>query len=318
MTGLAGASAPPRSPLGLILIAAIGCALAPLLTDYRLFQATQVMIFAIALLGLNLVTGWCGQISLGHGAFFGLGSYCSAILMLRFGLADWMTLPIAAFFCFASGWLFGHPAARLQGLHLALASFALAAALPQLLKHRFAEPLTGGTGGLALEAAQAPAWWPASPALWLYAQTLAVLIIMIALSARILASRHGRAMIAVRDHALAAGTLGIDAARTKVTAFALSAMYAGIAGALSTSLVRFVSPDSFDVFLSITFLVGIVIGGLASVSGSLIGALFIQIVPLAAEQVSREVSWAIYGAVLLLCLWLMPGGVVAFWRQLRR
>lgn len=287
----------------------VACALPWSLSDYRLFQLTQVFILAIALLGLNLLTGWCGQISLGHGAFFALGAYCSALLMQRFGLSDWMSLPVCALVCFVSGWLFGWPAARLQGLYLALASFALAVALPQLLKHRALEPLTGGTGGLVLDAAYAPVWWPTSVGHWHYALSLAVLLVMILLTARLVRGRYGRAMLAVRDQPIAASALGIDRATTKIAAFALSAMYAGIAGGLSAASVRYVGPDSFDMFLSISFVVGIVIGGLASIAGSLLGAVFIQFVPHVAEHISREASWAIYGGFLLLALWLIPGGL---------
>ncbi len=301
------------------MLLVIGACVLPLaISEYRLFQMTQVGILAIALLGLNLLTGWCGQISLGHGAFFALGAYCSAFLMQDWGLADWMTLPACALGCFIAGWLFGLPATRLSGVYLALASFALAVALPQLLKHRLLEPWTGGTGGLVLGPAPAPAWWPASAELWLYVLSLGVLLLMVLLTQRIVRGRFGRAMLAVRDHPLAASTLGIDLAATKAMTFALSAMYAGVAGGLSAATVRYVGPDSFDMFLSISFLVGIVVGGLASISGSILGALFIQFVPHAAEQISREAAWAIYGGFLLLAVWLMPGGIAGLLRSITR
>ena len=123
-------------------------------------------------------------------------------------------------------------------------------------------------------------------------------------------------MMALRDHPIAAASIGIPVAAVKAKAFAVSAMYAGIAGGLSAALVRYVGPDSFDVFLSISFLVGIVVGGLASVSGSILGAVFVQAVPHAAEHLSQEAAWAVYGVFLLLALWLMPGGIAALVRRL--
>lgn len=296
---------------------ALGLALAApwLVSDYRLFQLTQVCVLAIAMLGLNLLTGWCGQISLGHGAFFALGAYCSAWLMQQMGLPDWLTLPGCAALCFAAGWLFGLPAARLEGLYLALASFALAVAVPQILKHPMLAPWTGGSNGLVLDAAQAPALWPLSAERWAYALALVTLLAGIVLTHRLVRGQLGLAMRALRDHPTAAATIGVHSAQLKAQLFGISAMFAGIAGALSAITVRYVGPDSFDMFLSISLLVGIVVGGLASITGSLVGALFVQFVPHSAEQVSREAAWAIYGACLLLALWIAPGGVAGLLRR---
>jgi len=307
-------------PLNLLKPVAAGAALLAalllpwLISDYRVFQFTQVWILAIAMLGLNLLTGWCGQVSLGHGAFFAVGAYCSALLMHHLGVPDWLTLPACALVSYAAGWLFGLPAARLEGLYLALASFALAVALPQLLKHPLLAPLTGGTQGIALDAATPPAGWPFSVEHWLYALSLGSLLVAMLITHQLVKGQPGRAMRALRDHAVAASTLGIDAAALKARVFGLSAMYAGVAGGLSAATVRYVGPDSFDVFLSISLLVGIVIGGLASIPGSVLGALFVQFVPYTAEQVSREAAWAIYGLFLLIALWAMPGGIAGLGR----
>lgn len=311
---------PARLPKGLFVLVAltIAAALPWLVSDYRLFQFTQVWILATAMLGLNLLTGWCGQISLGHGAFFALGAYCSAILMQIAGMPDWTTLPACALLCFGAGWLFGLPAARLEGLYLALASFALAVALPQVLKHPLLSPLTGGSNGLALEAARPPNFWPASAEHWTYALALAVLVIAIVISHRLVRGQAGRALRALRDHPTAACAIGVNAAALKAQMFGISAMFAGIAGGLSAITVRYVGPDSFDVFLSISLLVGIVVGGLASIPGSILGALFVQFVPHTAEQISREAAWAIYGVFLLVTLWLMPGGMASLASRLLR
>jgi branched-chain amino acid transport system permease protein len=300
-----------------LIMLGLATALPWLVSEYRLFQFTQVWILAIAMLGLNLLTGWCGQISLGHGAFFALGAYCSAILMQGAGLPDWLTLPACAALGFGAGWLFGLPAARLEGLYLALASFALAVALPQVLKHPGLAPLTGGSNGLVLDPARAPAFWPGSAEHWIYTLALIVLVIAIVLTHRLARGQAGRAMRALRDHPIAAGAIGVNAAALKAQVFGISAMFAGIAGGLSAIAVRYVGPDSFDMFLSISLLVGIVVGGLASIPGSLLGALFVQFVPHTAEQVSREAAWAIYGVFLLIALWAMPGGVASLVTRLR-
>jgi len=301
-------------PVGASAALLVALVLPWLISDYRVFQFTQVWILAIAMLGLNLLTGWCGQVSLGHGAFFALGAYCSALLMHHLGVPDWLTLPACAVICFSAGWLFGLPAARLEGLYLALASFALAVALPQLLKHPLLAPLTGGTQGIALDAATPPGGWPLSVEHWLYTLSLGSLLIAMLITHRLVRGQPGRMMRALRDHPVAASTLGVDAAALKARVFGLSAMYAGVAGGLSAAAVRYVGPDSFDVFLSISLLVGIVIGGLASIPGSILGALFVQFVPHTAEQVSREAAWAIYGLFLLVALWAMPNGIAGLGR----
>lgn len=301
-------------PVGASAALLVALVLPWLISDYRVFQFTQVWILAIAMLGLNLLTGWCGQVSLGHGAFFALGAYCSALLMHHLGVPDWLTLPACAVICFSAGWLFGLPAARLEGLYLALASFALAVALPQLLKHPLLAPLTGGTQGIALDAATPPGGWPLSAEHWLYTLSLGSLLIAMLITHRLVRGQPGRMMRALRDHPVAASTLGVDAAALKARVFGLSAMYAGVAGGLSAAAVRYVGPDSFDVFLSISLLVGIVIGGLASIPGSILGALFVQFVPHTAEQVSREAAWAIYGLFLLVALWAMPNGIAGLGR----
>jgi len=302
-----------------ILIAgALALALAApwLVSDYRLFQLTQVCVLAIAMLGLNLLTGWCGQISLGHGAFFALGAYLSAWFMQQAGIPDWLTLPGCAALCFTAGWLFGLPAARLEGLYLALASFALAVAVPQLCKHPVLSAWTGGSNGLVLNAVEAPALWPLSAEHWTYALALCTLLAAMGLTHRLVRGQLGLAMRALRDHPTAASTIGINSARLKAQIFGVSAMFAGIAGALSAITVRYVGPDSFDMFLSISLLVGIVVGGLASIPGSVAGALFVQFVPHTAEQISREAAWAIYGACLLIALWVAPGGLAGLVRRM--
>ncbi len=293
--------------LALLLVAA--CVLPFLISNYRTFQFTLVLVYAIALLGLNMLTGYNGQISLGHGAFYAIGAYCAAILMDKFGVPYWATIPAAGAVCFIAGFLFGLPALRLEGLYLALATFALGVSLPHLLKHHNLEQWTGGVQGIVITKPDAPFGLPLNPDRWLYFFTLAVLVVMFVLAWNLLRGRIGRAMVAIRDQHIAAEAMGIDTAMVKSMTFGVSALYTGVAGALGAIAVQFVAPDSFNIFLSIVFLVGIVIGGLASISGALYGALFIQFVPNIADEISKAAPWAIFGVFLLGFVYVMPGGV---------
>ena len=302
--------------LAVLLVAA--CALPFLLSNFRVFQVTMVLVYAIVLLGLNMLTGYNGQISLGHGAFYAIGAYTAAILMDRFGAPYWSTVPVAALVCLVAGFLFGLPALRLEKVYLALATFALGVALPQLLKSKGLEHWTGGVQGIVITKPDAPFGIPLNPDQWLYFFTLAVTVGMFVLAVNLLRGRIGLAMVAIRDHPLAASAMGIDLAIYKSLTFGVSAMYTGVGGALGAIAVQFVAPDSFSAFLSIAFLVGIVVGGLASIEGAIFGAIFIQFVPNIADQVSKAAPWAIYGIVLIVCMYLMPGGVSGVIRNVWR
>jgi len=304
-----------RAALAALLIAA--CALPFVLQNYHIFQATMVLVYAVALLGLNLLTGYNGQISLGHGAFYAIGAYAAAILMDRFGVPYWLSVPAAGACCLAVGFLFGLPALKLEGLYLALATFALGMALPQLLKYKHLEAWTGGVGGLVLTKPEAPFALPLDPDQWLYLFVLAVTVLMFVVARNLLHGSVGRAMIAIRDQAMAAETMGINNALCKSLTFGVSAMYTGVAGALGAIVVQFVAPESFTIFLSITLLVGVVVGGLASIPGALYGAVFIQFIPNIAEKISKAAPWAIYGVILIALMFVMPTGVAGAIRAVR-
>jgi branched-chain amino acid transport system permease protein len=290
------------------------------LSNFRLFQFTQVFIYATALLGLNVLTGYNGQISLGHGAFYALGAYTTAVMIDRFNVPYGWTIPVAGVLCLVAGFLFGIPALRLEGLYLALATFALALSVPQILK--YFEHWTGGSQGIVLSKPDAPFGLKITPDQWLYFLCLGVLIVLMILAANLLRGRTGRAIVAIRDNPTAARVMGIDIALYKSLTFGVSAAYTGIAGALSALVVAFVAPDAFNVFLSITFLVGIVVGGLASVAGPVFGALFIQFVPNWAQDISKAAPWAIYGVFLIVMMYVMPrgvwGGLRLLWARARR
>src|SRR5262245_62171952 len=300
----------PMTALVVLLIVAV--ALPFTMSNFRLFQFTQVLIYAIALLGLNMLTGYNGQISLGHGAFYAIGAYTTAIMIDRWSVGYGWTLPIAGALCLVVGFLFGRPALRLEGLYLALATFALALSVPQILK--YFEHWTGGSQGIVLSKPKAPFGWKLSEDQWLYFVTLSVAVILFVLARNLLGGRVGRAVVAIRDNHIAAEAMGIDNALYKSLVFGVSAAYTGIAGALSAVVIAYVAPDSFDVFLSITFLTGIVIGGLATISGAVFGALFIQFVPNWAQDISKAAPWAIFGIFLIVFMYVMPHGIAGFCR----
>jgi len=284
-----------------------------LFSDFHVFQFTLVLIYAIALLGLNILTGYNGQISLGHGAFYAVGAYVGAILMDKYDVPYYATLPVAAIVCLIVGFLFGLPALRLEGHYLALATFGLALAVPQLLKYHPLEPWTGGVQGIVLSKPDPPFNLHESLGLsqdaWIYYFTLFVLLIMFWAARNMLRGRTGRALVAIRDHHMAADTMGINTSLYKSLAFGVSAMYTGVAGALTAVAVAYVAPDSFNILVSISLLVGVVIGGLATIPGAIFGGLFIVFTPNYANDISKAAPWAVYGVVLILFMYLMPFGV---------
>jgi branched-chain amino acid transport system permease protein len=308
--------------VGLVAVVACAAALPAFLSNYHVFQLTLALAYSIAVLGLNLLTGYNGQISLGHGAFYAMGAYVTAILMTQFGVEYWATIPIAGVICLGVGFLFGLPALRLEGLYLALATFALAVATPQLLKYKLLEPWTGGVQGIVINKPDPPLGLPINEDQWLYFFTLAVTIVMFVIARNLLRGRIGRAIMAIRDHPIAAETMGINIALYKSLIFGVSALFTGVAGSLGAIAVQFVAPDSFDAFLSIRLLVGVVVGGLSSISGAIFGALFIEYVPNVADSISKAAPWAIYGVFLIAFMFVMPTGVSGFidaaWRRLRR
>jgi branched-chain amino acid transport system permease protein len=306
-----------RKLIALAIAFALACALPFFLGNYRVFQLTLVLAYAIALLGLNMLTGYNGQISLGHGAFYAIGAYTAAILMDKLGLPYWATIPIAGAVCFVVGFLFGLPALRLEGLYLALATFALGVAMPQILKHEGLAHWTGGSQGVVIVKPEAPAWTGLSQDQWLYFFTLAWVVVFFVAAWNLLRGRIGRAMVAIRDQPIAAQAMGVNTSLVKSLTLGVSALYTGAAGALGAIAVQFVAPDSFNIFLSITLLVGVVIGGLASISGAFFGAVFIQFIPNIADQISKAAPWAIYGIFLIAFMYAMPTGVAGFLRLAR-
>lgn len=294
----------------------LACVLPFVVSDYWVFQLTLILANSIALLGLNLLTGYNGQISLGHGAFYAIGAYTTAILMDKFEVPYLITIPIAGALCFGAGYAFGRPALRLEGLYLALATFALGVCLPQILKYKHTEEWTGGVQGIVVMKPEAPFGLPLTADHWLYLLTLGIMVALFYAARNLLAGHTGAALVAIRDNPIAASAMGIDIARYKTMTFGISALYTGVAGSLSTLAIAFVAPDSFTSGVSIAFLVGIVVGGLASIPGAIYGAVFIQFIPHVAEKVSKAAPWAIYGILLIAFVYAMPYGIAGFIKKL--
>jgi branched-chain amino acid transport system permease protein len=318
---LAADAAPARSPwriAAFALLAIASLALPFALSDYRLFLVTMTLITAIGVLGLNMLVGYNGQLSLGHGALYALGAYVTAVLMEHGGFAWWATLPVSAAVCFGFGFLFGWPALRLKGHYLALATFALALATPQLLKHKALEPWTGGVQGIVLMKPEAPFGLQLSADQWLYLVVLAIAALMFVCAWNMLRGRLGRATIAIREQPTAAAAMGVNVPHVKAMTFGISALYTGVAGSLGAIATAFVAPDSFGMFVSVFFLVGVVVGGLGTISGALVGAAFIQFIPNVADQISKSAPSAIFAGFLILCMFLMPQGFVGLVRSVLR
>lgn len=300
---------------GLVVVALVLYLLPQELQPFRVFQFSLVLVYAVAVLGLNLLTGFNGQISLGHSFFFAIGAYTTAILMNDYDWPYALTLPVAFVVTFVAGFLFGIPALRLEGLYLALVTLALAIVAPPFIK-RFDE-WTGGSQGIVLRKPAAPEWADLAGDQWRYYVALVVAVVMFVIARNLVRGRVGRALLAIRDNELAAETMGINVAAYKALTFAYSASFAGVAGGVFALIVGFVSPESFTVVLAIALLSAMVVGGLATIAGAVAGALFIQFVPVYAAEINDALAGVIYGASLILVMFVMPGGFMGLLRRLR-
>ncbi len=307
-----------------IIVAVVVALLVPFaVEDFAVFQMTQLIYLSIAVLGLNLLTGFNGQFSLGHSAFMALGAYTAGIMMAQWEVAYYWTIVPAGLICFVAGFLFGLPALRLEGLYLALATFALAIAAPQLLKYKHFEHYTGGVQGLDLLKEDSPIAFLSTDQWWYYF-CLFFGVLLIVAAWNLVRGRTGRAMIAIRDNPIAASTMGINTSVYKATTFGVSGLYCGVAGALSAIVVEFIAPESFTFIHAILLLIAMVIGGLASIPAAIIGGAFILYVPTFSEAVvdaffggdpsSKALVWVSFGVVMVVVVYLMPMGFAGFIR----
>lgn len=314
------------SPILLMRIAAVGGVAAFIYflpqarTDLLNYEFAFVGIYFIAIIGLNIVTGYSGQISIGHGAFICFGAYTTAILSANYDVGKYWTIPIAGVLTGIFGFLFGLPALRLSGVYLALATFGLAISITLVAK-RF-EGFTGGGGGLHVSLLSSPIGGVTTNE-WASYLVWCVAVVMFAVAWLLLNGPFGRALRAVRDAPIAAVSSGLHLARYKTLAFGIGAAYAGVAGSLLAISISFVNPDTFPVSLSILLLTGAVLGGLGSLEGMLFGAFFIQFVPKWAESIAKHLHYneatvqspVIYGLILLAVLFVMPEGAAGLLRR---
>jgi branched-chain amino acid transport system permease protein len=298
-------------------------------SDFHSRDLATAGVYFIAIVGLNLLTGYTGQISLGHGALMAIGGYTTAALVVHEHWRDVWTIPLAGVAAGIVGFVVGIPALRLSGLYLALATFALAVAMPSLIK-KF-PGLTGGSEGLQF-LTSAPSQvtglnghvtvlgHTTTQNHFLYYLTWAIGIAGFAVAWLIVRGRAGRTLRSVRDSEIAAASSGVNLAATKTLAFALSGVYAGVAGALYAIQAEIVNPLSFTVSVSILILVGAVVGGLGSLPGLVLGALFVQYLPTLSTHVSgREgVPDFVYGAAIIVVMILLPTGAGGLLRRLAR
>jgi len=307
----------------LLLIAVL--LLAPLVVDtYSVSLMNLIGIYVIVALGLNLLTGYTGQISLGHAAFFAIGAYTSAILTGKFGVPFWMALPAAGVLAALVGVFVGLPALRLKGLYLAIATMGFAFIVEEIIVQW--EGLTNGVNGINVVRPTLGPFNFTTDESYYYLVLFTVLLMIIILK-NILRTSTGRAFIAIRDSEIAAESMGINLAIYKTAAFGISAFYAGIGGCLFAHFMLFIGPENFDFMVSISFLVMILLGGLGSVHGAVFGAIFIIALPefislskdylpsIIAEQAGLQA--AVYGLILVLFIRFEPLGLYGRWLKIK-
>src|SRR5262245_18069985 len=305
----AGARAIEPRRFAVLVLAACALALPFFLWGFRTYQLAFAATNAIAILGLNLIAGQAGLSWLGHGAFYGLGAYTVAVLMRHWDVSAYAGIPAAALVGLFTGYLFGRAVTRLAGFYLALATFALALALPQTLKCSYVSPWTGGAQGLYLDRPNAPLRLPVTSDQWWYFVTLGILAVLLWMTHNLVAGRIGRAIRAMRDHPIASQAAGVDVVRYTALTFGVGAAYASVAGALAALLLDFVAPESFTYSLSILFLVGSVFGGMASVCGAVVGGLLLLFWSDFGCMVFCIIVRSVFGALLVLSMRFMPNGV---------
>jgi branched-chain amino acid transport system permease protein len=293
----------------LLILLALGAALPPLLPQYFLYLGNVLMMYAVLALGLDLLLGWAGQFAFAHIAFFGVGAYATVVLQTRLGLPFAAAMPLAAILAGLIGMLIAIPATRLRAVYLALATFAFAEGAQWVFNAW--DRVTGGADGLRIPA----------PRLFGYALgtdprafpvMAVVLTLVIAGTLYLTASKFGRSLCAIRDSEHAAAASGIDVRKTKIIVFAISAAYAGIAGGMFTMFQSFVNPETFGFAQIVLVLSMIVVGGLGTLPGTLVGVVLLGLLPEVMRTAMRSLLvWQelVYGVILILAMMYMPRGL---------
>jgi branched-chain amino acid transport system permease protein len=296
--------------------------------DYLVLRWAQAVTLAIAILGLNLVTGYSGQVSLGHSAFFGIGAYTTMILVADHGWPFLATLPVAGAIGFLVGVLVGLPALRIRDLYLTLVTLGIALAFPSIVKKL--ESLTGGGNGKTITVGKgdvpngfrwdAPSWVPGhlDQNGWTFLTVFLIAIVMFLLASNLVRSRIGRATVAVRDNEIGAISSGVNSSKVKVMAFAVSAFWTAVGGGCFALAGGTIAPDSFGLQRSIELIAGLVIGGIATIIGPALGGVIVEFLPYLSFNVfPGPEAYVLYGLILIALVFFMPGGIVAGVRLLK-
>ncbi len=317
------------------IAAVVGILVPVVVTDFELGRLSQVAAYAVALLGLNIVTGMSGQISLGHAAFFGVGAYTTAILAGDHGWPFFATIPVSAAIGALVGLVVGIPALRLKGMYLAIVTLALGTAVPIYLQgHSSAWLGAGSASGVRASFRWTKPDWlllDVSAAGWKYLVLLAIAVVVFLLVAQVLRSRVGRGLLYISSGERTAAVSGVWTAGTKIGAFVVSSMLAAVGGSMYMLVVPIVTPQSIGFSLTLLFLTAMIIGGKSSVAGAVVGAFFMVYLPPMSSQLVLGipglqsltahvglVSNIVYGALLLLCVFFLPRGVVPAAARLAR
>lgn len=318
----------PLARLAILAFLAVLYLVVPLVaSSYQMYVLDTILVASLGALGLNLLTGYAGQISIGHGGFVGVGAFASALLVTKAGLPFWLSVPLAGAITALVGMVFGIPSVRIKGLYLAIATLAAQVIIDWFLSR----PLVAGTGSVA---APRPTLGPISfdDDRAYYFILLTTLVAGVVFLENLLRTRVGRAFVAVRDQDIAAAVIGVDVTRYKVLAFGVSSFYAGIAGALLGHLGKTVNYEQFQLGLSIQYLAMIVIGGLGSIPGSIFGAAFVTLLPIVLRNVVdalqgvlpgnaailfSSAQFFLFGFVIVLFMIVEPRGLARLWRNVK-
>ncbi|GAB4367533.1 MAG: branched-chain amino acid ABC transporter permease [Deltaproteobacteria bacterium] len=299
-----------------------------LLKGEYLWIVLQILIASIGAVGLNILTGYTGQISLGQGAFLGVGAYTSAYVTAKMGLSFWVGVPAAGFVTALAGMVFGIPSLRLKGLYLAIATLASQFILEWIFVRW--EPVTGGSYGITIPRPEIAGFTFSSDRSYYYI-VLVIAVVMILFATNLVRTRTGRAFMAVRDHYISAEIMGINLFKYRLLSFGVSSFYAGVAGALFGHSLKYVTAEQFHIGVSIVYLAMIIIGGLGSIIGSIFGAVFMILLPkllaAATEMVAADfptvarlaISFeqGIFGLIIILFLIFEPDGLAHRWKLIK-
>jgi len=291
-------------------------ALSFLFPDFIVFQFTQALIWAIALVGLVLLCGVSGQFSFAQAALYGMGAYSAAILANHTSFSPYWAIGLAPVVGYAAGYGLGRVAGGHSLWTQALISYALAIAFPQLLRWRVIEQWTGGVQGLYIDLPEAPAGLLSNDR-WCFFLALGLLALGLWLAANLMAGRSGRAMMAARDHDLAAVAQGVNIVHVRAVASGFAGGYLALAGCLSSFQFGFVGPTAYNFALSVQMLFGLVVGGMNSLAGALIGGLFLEFFPALVARLGKGLSALLYAVLLIAAIVAMPTGIAGALSRLK-